>query len=231
MARSGTPWRTKGHIHRRVLIGLPGLVFISGLAFDSSSMTGMGPPPRRPPARSDSVGGMSRTGALSRTPAGSPTPGSRSEARVAGRARRAEKEHPYPVGMGTMGRPPPRTGSGSAPSSPAHSVDSAGGSVSGTKSGGGGGGGSAVKVVVRVRPLNKTELSRGDRETVIISDDQRSVNVGNRTFDFNACLSPDTTQPDVMIKCGIRPARLGAARVRRQHIRVRADGLAARRSA
>jgi len=105
--------------------------------------------------------------------------------------------------MGTMGRPPPRTGSGSAPSSPAHSVDSAGGSVSGTKSGGGGGGGSAVKVVVRVRPLNKTELSRGDRETVIISDDQRSVNVGNRTFDFNACLSPDTTQPDVMIKCGI----------------------------
>ena len=82
-------------------------------------------------------------------------------------------------------------------------MDSAGGSVSGTKSGGGGGGGSAVKVVVRVRPLNKTELSRGDRETVIISDDQRSVNVGNRTFDFNACLSPDTTQPDVMIKCGI----------------------------
>jgi hypothetical protein len=101
--------------------------------------------------------------------------------------------------MGTMGGPPARTTSGSAPSSPAHSVDSSG-NLSGTSRAAV----SAVKVVVRVRPLNSGELSRGEEEIVSVSSDQRSLQVGNRSFDFNACLSPDTTQPDVMIKCGVQ---------------------------
>ena len=78
-----------------------------------------------------------------------------------------------PAGMGTTGRrPPPRTGSGSAPSSPAHSVDSSG-TVSGTRSGGGGRGGSAVKVVVRVRPPNANERARGESDTVEVAGDKR----------------------------------------------------------
>ena len=92
-----------------------------------------------------------------------------------------------------------RASSGSAPSSPAHSVDS-----SGNLSGTGRSAASAVKVVVRVRPLSENELRRGEEEMVSVSRDQRSLRVGNRTFDFNACLSPDTTQPDVMIKCGVQ---------------------------
>jgi len=115
------------------------------------------------------------------------------------RAARRAVETAHPSGMGTMGRPPARTGSGSAPSSPAHSVDSSG-NLSGTSRSAA----SAVKVVVRVRPLNANELRRGEEELVSVSRDQRSLQVGNRTFDFNACLSPDTTQPDVMIKCGVQ---------------------------
>ena len=127
------------------------------------------------------------------------------DARVAERSGRRQVMSERPAGMGTMGRPPPRTGSGSAPSSPAHSVDSSG-TVSGTRSGGGGGGGSAVKVVVRVRPLNANERARGESDTVEVAGDKRSLSVGrgSRTFDFNACLAPDTTQPDVMVLCGIQ---------------------------
>ena len=38
-----------------------------------------------------------------------------------------------------------------------------------------------------------------------VADDQRSLTVvdGMRQFNFDACLSPDTTQPEVMIKCGV----------------------------
>lgn len=115
------------------------------------------------------------------------------------RVSRRAAETAHPAGMGTMGRPPVRTTSGSAPASPAHSIDSSG-NLSGTSRSMT----SAVKVVVRVRPLNANEVARNEDEIVSVSRDQRSLQVGNRTFDFNACLSPDTTQPDVMIKCGVQ---------------------------
>ena len=105
------------------------------------------------------------------------------------RAARRVMETAHSSGMGTMGRPHTRTGSGSAPSSPAHSVDSSG-NLSGTSRSAA----SEVKVVVRVRPLNANELARGEEEMVCVSRDQRSLRAGNRTFDFNACLSPDTIE-------------------------------------
>ena len=48
-------------------------------------------------------------------------------------------------------------------------------------------------------------MNRGERNTVEVADDQRSLTVvdGMRQFNFDACLSPDTTQPEVMIKCGV----------------------------
>ena len=103
-------------------------------------------------------------------------------------------------GLGAVSR---RSAHGSAPPSPSNSAHSAGGAS--TRSNGGAGSGSAVKVVVRVRPLSNGELGRGERNTVEVADDQRSLTVvdGMRQFNFDACLSPDTSQPEVMIKCGV----------------------------
>ena len=103
-------------------------------------------------------------------------------------------------GLGATSR---RSAHGSAPPSPSNSAHSGGGAS--TRSNGGAGSGSAVKVVVRVRPLNNGEMNRGERNTVEVADDQRSLTVvdGMRQFNFDACLSPDTTQPEVMIKCGV----------------------------
>ena len=74
------------------------------------------------------------------------------------------------------------------------------------------GGSSAVKVVVRVRPLNQNELARGEQNSVEVTEDQRALRVhypdsnGHfqmREFAFNACLATDATQADVMTKCGV----------------------------
>ena len=69
-----------------------------------------------------------------------------------------------------------------------------------------------MKVVVRVRPLSAAEIARGETNTLEVGADQRSLSVHvpgprgsvlSRQFQFNACLSPGTTQPEVMSKCGV----------------------------
>ena len=100
-----------------------------------------------------------------------------------------------------------------APHGPRPPAGEARGGASGGASGGGAGArGSAVKVVVRVRPLSQAEMARGETETLEVGTDQRSLSVHvpgprgsvlSRQFQFNACLPPTTTQPEVISKCGV----------------------------
>ena len=189
-------------------------------------MSGMAPPSSRQPRGTgglprhnsgSSTGGGTPVGSPAkygappvdrhgRGPSGahSPGPGARyGNGMGEGRMSRENSRDMSAYTAGGLGATSRRSAHGSAPPSPSNSAHSGGGAS--TRSNGGAGSGSAVKVVVRVRPLNNGEMNRGERNTVEVADDQRSLTVvdGMRQFNFDACLSPDTTQPEVMIKCGV----------------------------
>jgi hypothetical protein len=192
----------------------------------SDTMSGMAPPSSRQPRGTgglprhnsgSSTGGGTPVGSPAkygappvdrhgRGPSGahSPGPGARyGNGMGEGRMSRENSRDMSAYTAGGLGATSRRSAHGSAPPSPSNSAHSGGGAS--TRSNGGAGSGSAVKVVVRVRPLNNGEMNRGERNTVEVADDQRSLTVvdGMRQFNFDACLSPDTTQPEVMIKCGV----------------------------
>jgi len=74
-----------------------------------------------------------------------------------------------------------------------------------------------IKVAVRVRPMNDTELTHDSAEAVAVvgSDEVQVLSVGPRgatmekSFRFHACLGPHASQSDVMAMCNV-PALLDA---------------------
>ncbi|XP_072044645.1 uncharacterized protein [Amphiura filiformis] len=64
-----------------------------------------------------------------------------------------------------------------------------------------------VSVVARVRPLSESESKRNDNVAINFLD-QNSIEVNNdgktKTFTFNAIFDPETSQQDVVDKCGIK---------------------------
>ena len=55
-----------------------------------------------------------------------------------------------------------------------------------------------LKVICRVRPLNKNELSKGEKEAVTVNGNQVSViSKSDKKYNFDAVIGPNSTQQHV----------------------------------